>query len=247
MGTVFVVETPEQTPESLVAELFQWFEWVEHTFSVFLPDSDVSRIGRGELSIDDCDPQVRGVLTRCDELRSLTGGAFDHDPAGGRFDPSAFVKGWSVDRAGLILRIAGLHTWRINAGGDVLCSSTESSSRPTRVGIRHPGDLQQIAAVLAIEHGAVATSGEYERGTHIWKDSNDSGLRSLTVVGPELGMADALATALFATDDPSPAWLERFPGYGVLALTDDRCRWTPDLDDLMVAPTFSPQALFRTA
>jgi thiamine biosynthesis lipoprotein len=235
MGTVFVVETPEETDGTAMARVFEWFEWVEDNFSTFRPHSEVSRIGRGEMSTDDCNPEVRGVLTRCEEMRSLTNGAFDHRPAEGRLDPSAFVKGWSVDRAGLILRLAGIDEWRINAGGDVLCSG---GSRPTAttVGIRHPHDAQEIAAALAVDSGAIATSGEYERGAHIWKSASGPTLRSVTVVGPELGVADALATALFAASDPSPGWLRSFPGYGVVALTDNRCIWTSDLDELLIAP-----------
>ena len=237
MGTVFVVETPEKTNEAVVDEVFRWFDWVERMFSVHRVDSEISRIDRGELDLDTCDPQVRGVLTRCEGLRERSGGAFEHRSAGRRLDPSAFVKGWSVDRAGLILRLAGVDTWRVNAGGDVLCSLRSSGSPSTRVGLRHPEHPHQIAAVLTIANGAVATSGEYERGAHMWGCHEGKTLRSVSVVGPELGVADALATALFVAGEPAPPWMDRFPGYGVLALTDEECIWTADLDGRLIAPS----------
>jgi len=54
----------------------------------------------------------------------------------------------------------------------------------------------------------------------------------VTVAGPRLGTADALATAIFADGAASLGWVGRFPGYEVLLVTTDgRVQWTEGLDE----------------
>ena len=81
----------------------------EEVLSRFRPESQLSRLARGDLSLDDTDPAVREVLTRCEAIRALTRGAFDHQPrrrSGDRsdpvLDPNAFAKGWIVEELSLI-------------------------------------------------------------------------------------------------------------------------------------------------
>ena len=49
-----------------------------------------------------------------------------------------------------------------------------------------------------------------------------SGLRSVTVVGPDLGDADAYATAALAMGTAGLAWLGTLSGYESAVVTDDR-------------------------
>jgi thiamine biosynthesis lipoprotein len=58
--------------------------------------------------------------------------------------------------------------------------------------------------VFALMDGAVATSGAYERGAHITDPFTGViaiGAKSATVVGPDGGLADAMATALMVAGD----------------------------------------------
>ena len=176
------------------ARVFGWLRWVDATFSTFRPDSEISRLGRGERF--EPHPLVRGVLDRCEELREQTGGWFDAR-AGGRLDPSGFVKGWAVERAAAF----GRGRFLIDAGGDVVLRGA------WRVGIRHPYERDRLAAALTLSDCAVATSGAYERGAHIVDPHTGlpaSGPASVTVIDRDLGTADAYATAAFAAGDP--AW-----------------------------------------
>jgi thiamine biosynthesis lipoprotein len=176
------------------ARVFAWLRWVDATFSTYRPDSQISRLGRGELG--DPHPLVRSVLARCEELRRETGGRFDVR-AGGRLDPSGFVKGWAVQRAAAF----GRGRFLIDAGGDVVLRGT------WRVGIRHPHEHDRLAAAITVADCAVATSGAYERGPHIVDPRTGRpayGLDSVTVVGRDLGTVDAYATAAFVGGDP--AW-----------------------------------------
>jgi thiamine biosynthesis lipoprotein len=174
------------------ARVFAWLRWVDATFSTYRPDSEISRLDRGEL--DDPHPLVREVLARCEALRVETGGLFDAR-AGGRLDPSGYVKGWAVQRAAAF----GRGRFLIDAGGDVLVRGT------WRVGIRHPHERDLLAAAITVADRAVATSGAYERGPHVLDPRTGrpaTGLSSVTVVGHDLGTADAYATAAFAAGDP---------------------------------------------
>ncbi len=218
------------TRDADVEPAFEWLRQMDATFSTYRDDSDVSRLDRGELTIAECRPEVDEVLGRCLELHRLTGGYFSARPAG-RLDPSGLVKGWAVARAGERLARAGISDCCINAGGDVVARGRPAPDRRWRVGIRHPVELDGLAAVLAVEDLAVATSGEYERGAHIVEPhtgSRPTGLRSVTVVGPDLGLADAYATAAFAMGADGPEWTATLAGYDAMCITsDDRVLATP--------------------
>src|SRR4051812_22868241 len=202
---------------------FAWLREVDATFSTYREDSEISRLDRGELMLADCRPEVDEVLTRCLALERETGGYFSARPAG-RLDPSGLVKGWAVARAARRLEAAGAAHFCINAGGDVVARGRPEPDRPWRVGIRHPADPERLAAVLAVEDLAVATSGEYERGAHILDPHTGRaprGLLSVTVVGPDLATADAYATAAFAMGSDGPAWTRTLAGYDAMCITTD--------------------------
>lgn len=176
------------------ARVFAWLRWVDATFSTYRPDSEISRLDRGEPVVPH--PLVREVLERCDALRRETGGYFDMR-AGGSLDPSGYVKGWAVQRAAAF----GRGRFLIDAGGDVVLRGR------WRVGLRHPYERDRLAAALVLEDCAVATSGLYERGPHIvdpYTGRPAEALASVTVIGSDLGTADAYATAAFARGDA--AW-----------------------------------------
>jgi thiamine biosynthesis lipoprotein len=207
-----------------VEPAFDWLRLVDATFSTYREDSDIRRLDRGELTIAGCRPEVDEVLTRCVELERATGGYFSVRPAG-HLDPSGYVKGWAVARAAELLARAGARDFMINAAGDVTASGRPSPDRRWRVGIRHPVELEKLAAVLAVEDLAVATSGEYERGAHIvdpHTGSAPTGLLSVTVVGPDLALADAYATAAFAMGAAGAAWTATLDGYDALCITSDQ-------------------------
>jgi len=232
MGTTVVVDVrDDDVPESSLDDVFDWLRLVDETFSTYKRGSEISRLDRGELQEHDARDDVRAVLARCGELHDETRGYFDAYAAG-TLDPSALVKGWSVDRAGELLDRAGARNYTINAGGDVLARGRALPGGAWRIGIRHPELPDAVAKVVEGNDVAVATSGAYERGAHILDPHTGSapgGVLSVTVTGPELGPADAYATAAFAMGIDGPAWTARLAG-GYEALTilaDGRVLSTP--------------------
>lgn len=228
MGMPVVVEVRDEaaTPDAL-DPVFDWFRWVDETFSTYRPDSEISRIDRGELRVDDAHADVRAVLWRCEELRLETNGYFDAR-FGGALDPSGLVKGWSVDRAAALLDDAGFAEYAVNAGGDMRVRGS------WRVGIQHPTERKAVAKVLDARDHAVATSGTYERGQHVVDPHTGrpaEGILSVTITGPDLATADAYATAAFAMGARvAPHWVARLRVYaGLVILADGRVLSTPSL------------------
>ena len=172
---------------------------VDKDFSTYKADSAVSKIRRGEVDVNDAPNNVKLVWDLCVDAVEITDGYFDPWCVEGGFDPSGYVNGWAADRCMEILRKRGAENIQINAAGDLSLFGGLEPDKPWSIGIRHPEHADQIVKVYEIFSGAVATSGTYERGAHI-KDPHTGliaiGARSATVIGPDGGLADALATAL---------------------------------------------------
>jgi thiamine biosynthesis lipoprotein len=142
----------------------------------------------------------------------------------GAFDPTGFVKGWATERAAEALTAAGLRHWSVEVGGDLVTRGQPTPDRLWHVAVRDPWRPAAVVAVLGIRDAAVATSGAYERGEHIWRraaaEARDGDLAAVTVVGPHLAWADAFATAAFAMGaaDRAIEWVASFAGYDALAV-----------------------------
>ena len=231
MGMLVTVDVRDAGAGAEAAgQAFAWLRWVDATFSTYDPASEISQLGRGELALREAHPLVRSVLARCERLRRRTGGYFDVR-AGGALDPSGLVKGWAVQRAGRMLEAAGARNVCVDAGGDLFLRGGSAPATPWRVGIRHPHERDRLAAVLALADAGVATSGCYERGPHIVDPHTGrppEGVASVTVVGPDLAIADAYATAAFAMGADGPAWTAGLAPYEAMTvLSGDRVLSTP--------------------
>jgi thiamine biosynthesis lipoprotein len=213
--------------ERRVAEVFAELRRADAVFSTYREDSELSRWERGELGLEAADPDLAEVIELCAEATRRTGGWFDPhglpDPRTGlpRYDPSGLVKGWAVERAAG--RLADLHGygWCVNAGGDVLVA-TPDGQPPWRIGVEDPADKGRVLRVLECRTGAVATSGSAHRGGHIIDPHTGraaTGVRAVTVVGPQLLWADVYATAAAAAGPWSMPWLDGLEGYAALLVT----------------------------
>jgi thiamine biosynthesis lipoprotein len=229
MGTAVSIELADDRPghllRSMIDDVCAWLHEVDARFSTYKDDSEVCRFRRGEVALDDCSADLRHVLDACADLWRDTDGYFDAY-ASGTLDPSGYVKGWSVEVASARLAEAGSVRHYINAGGDIRMRGGTSDGEPWRVGIRHPWEADKVSWVLAVTEGAVATSGTYERGDHVINPRTGKaarGLRSVTVVGPDLSVADAYATAALAMGEGGIAWLAKQSenGYESAVVTDD--------------------------
>ncbi len=202
----------------------------DDVFSTWNPGSPMSRLRRGEVTLDGVPPEVTPVLDACRSARRLSDGWFDPWALPGGVDPTGYVKGWAAERALDALRAPGVAAAVVNAAGDIASFGGPAPSTPFRFAVVDPADRSRTAFV--VEHtGAVATSGTYERGQHLFDPRTRraaAAVASATVTGPELGLADALATALAVGGLPLLERLEAIDGVEALVIGHDgERRWTP--------------------
>jgi len=239
-GTVIVVvaassELDQETLGSAVDEVEEFFYQVDQDFSTFKSDSQVSRIRRGELHIEDASEYVQQVWALCKFSRELTLGAFDPWKAEGGFDPSGLVKGWAAEVAAQILVSAGCESVLINASGDIVLRGGKPSDDGVKsawnIGIADPDDTEKFVKIFDVVDGSVATSGDYEKGAHIIDPHTGLiaiGARSATVIGPDGAICDALATALMVDGIDAQKWIGRpeLSGYSFWTINrHDQTSW----------------------
>lgn len=229
MGTVFSFDVRSPgVDEGSLDEAVRWLHWVDATFSTYRPDSDISRLGRRQCTVDDCAPEVREILDACTRLAEQTCGYFSVR-ASGVLDPSGLVKGWAIERANDLLVSAGSTNHYINGGGDVQCAGDASPGQPWRVGITHPLSPGALAGVVTGTGLAVATSGTAERGAHIIDPHTanpPTEFASITLVGTRLAVTDAYATAAFAMGPAAREWIKELPNHEALAVRTDGTTWS---------------------
>ena len=217
MGMPVTVEVVDAAAtQDLLDSVFDYFDYVDRTFSTYRDDSEISRINRGELTLEHASPDMQIIFALAEQTRLDTDGYFNilH---GGAYDPSGVVKGWAIYNAAELLRRQGARDFFVDAGGDVQVSGRNTEGQPWRVGVRNPFDPAEIVKVVSLTDCGIATSGTYVRGSHIYnpKDELDplSEIVSLTVIGPDICEADRFATAAFAMGRQGIFFIEALQGF----------------------------------
>ena len=188
---------------------------VDRTFSTYRPDSTINRLDRGEITVEQCPPEVAEVLALGCDAEQQSAGAFSitlPDSSGRlRLDPSGVVKGWAVERAARLLTALDDTDFCLSAGGDMVCHVTDPDRPAWRVGVEHPLDRSSLVAVIPVRSAAVATSGTRHRGQHLLDARTGRpalGVASVTVIDRSLTWADIDATAAYAHGPRAADWLQ---------------------------------------
>ena len=146
------------------------------------------------------------------------------DGAEVRIDLGGIAKGYAVERAATALAHRGIRHALLSAGGDSRFLG-DRRGRPWQIGIRDPRDQHRSAAVLALTDEAISTSGDYQRFFvehgiryhHILDPSTGLSadhVMSVSVIGPDATISDALATGLFVLGVTKGLQaLQNFPDY----------------------------------
>jgi thiamine biosynthesis lipoprotein len=152
---------------------------------------------------------------------------------GTRINLGGIGKGYSCERVIELLRKAGVTHALVNAGGDTRLLG-DRRGKPWMVGIRDPDDGQRWVTRLALADEAISTSGDYERffdegGVryhHILDPkvgTSASGVRSVTVIGPDATVTDGLSTTVFVMGpERGLALIEATPGYAAVVIDAER-------------------------
>jgi thiamine biosynthesis lipoprotein len=221
-----------------------FLQQADAVFSTWKPGSAVSRLRRGEITLAQAPADVADVVRACLLARDASAGWFDPWAMPGGFDPTGLVKGWAAQRAVAALRVPGVVGAIVNAAGDIAAFGALGPGAPFRIGIADPFAPRRLATVVHLG-AAIATSGSYERGAHlIDPHSRTPAVRvaSASVTGPDLGMADALATAVaVAGAARGLALIDPIDGFEALIIAPDGSReWTAGFP---FAPMAAPKQL----
>ncbi len=224
MGTVVTVDLFDSRDEDAAAEAItrvqELLRDVDRTFSTYKEASPLSRLRRGEVSLGECPPEVAEVLDLCQRAKELTAGWFDPWALPGGVDPTGYVKGWAAQRALDELRGLDVSGAIVNAAGDVASFGGPTDAEPFHSGIVHPDDAQRLVAVVELR-ACLATSGEAQRGAHLYNPFTGdfaSAVASASVTGEDLGVCDALATALSVGGHDVMVLIDRLDGYAAMTL-----------------------------
>lgn len=192
---------------------------LEERFNYFADNSELTRINRlkegEELLVS---PEMFKVLRTSKILNRETLGAFDvtmglnnwildeknkkirfkKDDV--KINLGGIAKGFIVDEGIKVLKEEGVKNALINAGGDMYCMG-EGSGGGWKIGIRNPKNPSKVITALRVKDKGVATSGGYERPSHIIDPRTRRPVKpitkSVTLVAGDCMTSDGLATALY--------------------------------------------------
>ena len=154
-------------------------------------------------------------------------------------DFSSIAKGMACDEIGRMLERNGARNWLVEIGGEVMASGVNKRGTAWQVSVDMPTNEQdgvshESAMTLALDSGAVATSGNYRKWrmeggnkvSHIIDphtgDSRAGTLLSVTVIAGDCMSADAWATACMVMGDSTTrAMMERRSDLGVMTIAAD--------------------------
>lgn len=226
MGMPVAIEIVDPlVTDEIFETVFGYFTYIDETFSTYKNASEIMRINRGELDEADWSEDMKTVFALADEAKEKTNGYFDIQKPDGSYDPSGIVKGWAIQNAVAIIDEAGFKNFYVDAGGDIQTSGVNEDGLPWRVGIKNPFNEQEIVKTVWTETPkAIATSGTYIRGMHIYNPKTGTPadeIVSLTVIGNHICDVDLIATAAFAMGEEGIKFIEATPGFEGYAIGKD--------------------------
>jgi thiamine biosynthesis lipoprotein len=199
-----------------IEAVFDYFKHIDDTFSYFKPTSQLSAINRGELKLKDATSEMIEVFALCAKTKEETDGFFDIKQPDGTYNPSGLVKGLAVHRGAAMLKKKGYKNYCVEIAGDMEVAGHNEDGTDWVIGIQNPFNLAEIIKRVAITDKGIATSGTYQRGSHIynpknWTDKIEK-IVGLTVIAPNVYEADRLATACYAMGEEGIYFLEYIDG-----------------------------------
>jgi len=138
---------------------------------------------------------------------------------GMEIDFGGVVKEYAADRAATLCAEGGFRHGLVDLGGDIKIVGPHPDGTPWVVGIQHPRNPEAVMATLDLFHGAIATSGDYERFveiggrrySHILSPRTGmpvNGLAGVSVAAPECVVAGSATTIAMLMENRGPEWLD---------------------------------------
>lgn len=138
---------------------------------------------------------------------------------GMELDFGGFGKEYAADRAAATLQASGVVHGYVNLGGDVRLVGPRPDGSAWVMGIQHPRESHRVLATQQLQHGALATSGDYERcmvvqGQHYghvlhprtgWPVKH---WQSVSVTAPQAVLAGCISTIAMLKEGDGLAFLQ---------------------------------------
>jgi thiamine biosynthesis lipoprotein len=152
---------------------------------------------------------------------------------GTRINLAGVLQGYGVRRAKAVMQGMGISGGLINGSGDVLAWGRQADNSGWRVAIGDPARPRSVSSWLTVNDMAVVTAGNYEQyftvqGRYYGHIINPhtgypaTGLRSVTIICPDVELADALDDAVFVLGPVEGlALINRLKGVDCTLITDD--------------------------
>lgn len=200
-----------------IEKVFDYFKYVDETFSTYKDTSEITAINNGTLAQEKWSADMKLIFALSEKTKLETKGFFDIRTPGGKYDPSGIVKGWAIWKAAELLRKDGFKDFYIDAGGDIQPNGVNAEGKQWAIGIKNPWNEKENVKVVYVTDQGVATSGTYIRGFHIYDPKHGNRaideITSLTVIGPNVYEADRFATAAFAMGREAINFIEGLDGF----------------------------------
>lgn len=182
-----------------IKEIFSYFDYIDNKFSTYKNNSEISRINRKEIEEKDFSNDMKTIFSLSKITKEETNGAFDIN-INGILDPSGIVKGYAILKGAQMLNKKFKNIY-LEIAGDIQVFGKNEKGKDWKIGIRNPFNKNEIIKVVNLSNRGIATSGNYERGKHIYNLKNKNktdDIASMTVVAKNIYDADRFATAAFA-------------------------------------------------
>ncbi|MDD6736378.1 MAG: FAD:protein FMN transferase [Clostridiales bacterium] len=163
----------------------------------------------------------------------------------------AVAKGYAADKLCSILRKDGITSAMLSLGGNAYAIGKKPTGESWKIGIQSPKDESKIVGIISAENLAVVTSGDYQRyfelnGVryhHIFDPKTGypatNGLHSVTVIGENAALCDALATTAFVAGlKDGQELLKKYNVRGIF-ITDDTVYFSKSLENIFKQTDFS--------
>lgn len=170
-----------------------------------------------------------GLVERCGQQVRLP-------RTGMELDLGGIGKEYAVDRCAVVLMALGARHGLVNLAGDLRAIGAKPDGRAWQVGIQHPERPDTVMAEIPLSEGALATSGDYQRG--LWRDGRRyshllnaatgwpvSYWRSVSVRAPSAVLAGGLSTSAMLMEEDGLRLL-RDSGTDFLAVDLRGCVYT---------------------
>lgn len=189
--------------------------------------------------------RISELLAYTDYRKINFNGEYVQIPENMQIDLGAVGKGYTGDLVVEILKENSIESALLDLGGNIQTIGTKPDGTDWKIGLRSPFDEGNFAT-LEVSDRAVITSGGYERyfvgddGETYWHILDPktgkpahSGLISVTVIGDEGRLCDALSTSLFVMglEKATELWRNRDDFEMILVTEDGKIYLTEALEN----------------